>query len=278
MYLTSLNLVKLIKGEMSNFIESIKKSLRPIKRRLEAFFPRNWRVSPPIAQLFLGGLFVTRYSLVNFPSLFSPKTAHACVYKVALYDRDGFCVGKKKITVGPFGSFEIVPSYIFGEELPDFGMITAKILSASPLFFLDRHLGRITSHIYALFLDKAGNSSVLVHPQTTIGNKVADNVSWKSGVLWDSNNIKKITAFQINPTPYPIESKLFLFSANANKELAKVSHIIPPMGSKMVSWDLEAIGLSNTKFTIGAFGLPTPNAKPIVLTYFDDGTFTGMHS
>ncbi len=263
---------------MSNFFETIKKSLRPIKRKLECYFPRNWRVSPPIVQLFLGGTFESRYSLINFPSLFSPKTAHRCVYEIALYDREGFCVQTKKIMIAPFGSFEIVPSEIFGGNLPDLGMVTARIRSSSLFFFSDKHLGKITSHIYALFLDKAAESAVLVHPQTSISGKLAEKVSFRSNVLWDSNNIKKVTAFQINPTSHPVEASLFLLRENSNVELAKVTHVIPPMGSRAVTWDLEDLGLSKSRFTLGAFGLSTHNAKPIIFTYFEDGTFTGMHS
>ena len=253
---------------MSNFIGGIKNLLRPIKRRVEDFFPRNWRVSPTIAQLFLDGSFESRYSLINFPSLFSPKATYRCVYEIALYNQDGFCIGNKKIRIEPFGSFEIVPSEIFGEKLPNFGMLTARIRSAYFLCFLDKHLGKITSHIYALFLCKEQNSAVLVHPQTTISKKLADNVSWRSGVLWDSTKIKKITAFQINPTPRPFESTLLLLEGDEKKELSKVSHTIPPMGSGMFTWDIEAIGLGNAKFTIGALGLSTPNAKPIIFTYY----------
>lgn len=265
---------------MSKFIDNVKKLLRPTKRRLDGFFPRNWRVSPPVAQLYLGGTFESKYSLVNFPSLFSPKTARDCIYEIALYDHDGSCVRKKKIRIQPFGSLEVVPKEMFGEDLPNFGTFTARIRSVTPFFFLDRHLGKITSHIYALFLDKYSESSVLIHPQTTLSNEKIEKFSWKSSVLWDSYKVKKITAFQINPTPYLVESTLFLISVNGKLEeyFGEVSDVIPPMGSRMVSWDLEAEGLSSEKFTIGAAGVSTHNAKPIVLTYFEDGTFTGMHS
>lgn len=265
---------------MIKFSDSVKNLLRPVKRAIERFFPRNWRISPPITQLYLGGSFESRYSLVNFPSLFSPKTAQSCLYEIALYDRNGFCVEEKKIQIEPFGSLEIVPSKIFSKKLPDLGIFTARISSVSPFFFLDRHLGKITSHIYAFFLDKTSESFALVHPQTTTSNQLIEQAFWKSAVLWDSESIKKITAFQINPTTHSIRTTLFLINQNGSpvKNFGEVSDVIPPMGSRMVSWNLEASGLSNTKFTIGALGLSTHNAKPIVFTYFEDGTFTGMHS
>jgi hypothetical protein len=236
-------------------------------------------VSPPIVQVYLGNEYETRYTLVNFPSLFSPKTAYTCIYEVALYAENGSCVGKQSIEIKPFGSFELRPSEVFGEKLPKLGMFSARIRSASPLTFSDKHLGNITSHIYALYSDKAQQSLALVHPQTTITNTTASNVYWKSGFLWDSSSIKRVVAFQINPTPLPVETTLFLFSdADALKRVDERCAVIPPMGARKVEWDLSILELTGRFFSIGAVGLATPNAKPIVLTYFEDGTFSGMHS
>jgi hypothetical protein len=50
------------------------------------------------------------------------------------------------------------------------------------------------------------------------------------------------------------------------------------MGARKVSWDLPDIGLTHGLFSIGANGLPTKNAKPVLLTRFEDGLFSGMHA
>jgi len=264
---------------MTTLAQSVKSIFRPLKRKLEANLPRNMRVSPPIAQVYLGGEYESRYSLINFTSLFSPLTAYTCIYDIALYAADGSCVGTRSIPIKPFGSYEVRPSEIFGRNLPDVGMFTARIRSESPFEFSDKHLGKITSHIYALYSDKAQQSFALVHPQTTVSDVCADKIEWQSAVLWDSNSIRRMVAIQINPMPVPIETTLFLFrDGEAIKRLDEKRGIIPPMGARKVEWDLAAAGLTEGLFSIGAIGLPTANAKPIVLTYFADGTFSGMHS
>lgn len=264
---------------MTVLVQSVKNIFRPLKRKLEANLPRNIRVSPPIVQVYLGGEYESRYSLVNFPSLFSPLTAYTCIYDIALYGADGSCVGTRSIPIKPFGSYEVRPSEVFGNNLPDMGMFTARIRSESSLDFSDKHLGKITSHIYALYSDKAQKSFALVHPQTTVSSVSADKAEWMSAFLWDSGNIRKVVAIQINPTSRPIESTLFLFrDGEAANRVCEMRGIILPMGARRVEWDLTEAGLRKGLFSIGAVGLPTANAKPIVLTYFEDGTFSGMHS
>jgi hypothetical protein len=118
-----------------------------------------------------------------------------------------------------------------------------------------------------------------VHPQTTISSAGADKEEWISTFLLDSGSIRKVVAIQINPTSRPIESTLFLFrEGEAANRVCERRGVIPPMGARRVEWDLAEAGLQHGLFSIGAVWLPTANAKPIVLTYFEDGTFSGMHS
>jgi hypothetical protein len=264
---------------MAALVRGVKNILRALKRKLESYLPRNMNVSSPIVQVYLGGEYESKYSLINFPSLFSPLTASSCIYDVALYGSDGSCIGRRSIPIKPFGSFEVRPAEIFGENLPDLGMFTAKIRSASPLDFSDKHLGKITSHIYALYMCKAQRSFALVHPQTTISGKSAGKVEWKSAVLLDSNKIRQLVAIQINPTNFYAESNLFLFrDGEENIRLSEMNAKIPPMGARKVEWDMTEDGITEGQFSIGASALTNPNAKPIIFTYFEDGTFSGMHA
>ncbi len=264
---------------MTALVQAVKNILRQFKRKLEGSLPRNLNVSSPIVQIYLGGEYETRYSLVNFPSLLSPMTAYTCIYDIALYSKNGSCVGKRSISLEPFQSYEVRPSEIFGENLPDLGMLTAKIRSASPLVFSDKHLGKITPHIYALYSDKERRSLVLVHPQTTLVNKASKNQEWRSGVLLDSNKIKRVIAIQINPSKQSAKSTLFLYrEGEERKWLGEMNGEILPMGARKIEWDIAKTGISKGNFSIGANTLLSPNAKPIILTYFDNETFTGMHA
>jgi hypothetical protein len=217
--------------------------------------------------------------LVNFPSLYSPRTARPCVYDVALYAADGRRVGRHSLRVETFGSLEVRPEKLFGPNLPPLGMFTARIRPANPLTFAYKHLGLVTSHFYALYADREGSSLALVHPQTLVNAPRGENTNWRSGYLLDAERIRKLVAIQVNPTSQAVDTGLYLVRASASTQhVGDENGLIPPMGSRRVVWDLPAIGLTQGLFSIAARGLPTNNAKPILLTYFTDGSFCGMHA
>jgi hypothetical protein len=263
---------------MSSLWVNAKTVLRPFKRSLEHHLPGGLRVAAPVVQAYLGGEYVTRYTLVNFPSLYSPQTAHACVYDLALYTADGRRVGSRTLRIAPFGSLEVRPEDLFGANLPDLGMFTARIRSSNRFTFAYKHLGVVTSHFYALYADREGSSLALVHPQTLVNAARGENMHWQSGYLLDAGSIRKLVAIQVNPTAEAVDVGLYLFRPGASSEqLCAMDGTIPAMGSRKVIWHLPAIGMTRGLFSIAARGLPTNNAKPILLTYFANGSFTGMH-
>jgi hypothetical protein len=264
---------------MTSLIARTKDVLRPLKRRVDKVLPRTLRVAAPVVQAFLGGEYQTRYTLVNFPSLYSPSTAHPCIYDVALHAADGSLIGRRELRIAPFGSLEVRPEEIFGTDLPDLGMFTARIRSASALTFAYKHLGTVTSHFYALYSDRKDTSLALVHPQTLVDAVSGSQMAWQSGYLLDAGKIRKLVAVQINPTSTAATSSLHLFRAGADAEhLGTRTGTIPSMGARKVSWDLGDIGLTHGLFSIAAHGLPTTNAKPVLMTHFADGSFSGMHA
>ncbi len=264
---------------MSSLIVRTKDVLRPLKRRIDQVLPRPLRAAAPVVQAFLGGEYRTRYTLVNFPSLYSPSTAHPCIYDIALYSADGRRIGRRELHIASYGSLEVRPEEIFGADLPELGMFTARIRSASALTFAYKHLGTVTSHFYALYSDRKDSSLALVHPQTLINAASGAQMAWESGYLLDAARIRKLVAIQVNPTSAAAASSLHLVRADADAERIDIrTGLVPSMGARKVSWDLTAIGLTRGLFFIAANGLPTTNAKPVLLTHFEDGSFTGMHA
>lgn len=261
---------------MTSLATSAKNILRPFKRKVESLIPKRLSVKPAIVQAYLGGECESRYTLVNFPSLYSPSKACPCIYDVALYGPSGNCIGERSLTIEPFGSFEVRPGELFGINLPEFGMFTAKIRPANP--WSDKHLGQIASHFYALYEDKAHKSFALVHPQTFVNAPCGGQVEWVSGYLMDCSKIRKVTAIQINPTDQFAETTLYLFrDGEVGNHISEMKGMIPPMGARKVEWNLTEAGFTEGLFSIAAIGLPTDNAKPILLTHFEDGSFSGMH-
>jgi hypothetical protein len=264
---------------MSSLWITTKDVLRPVKQSVERRLPGRLKAAAPVVQAYLGGEYATRYTLVNFPSLYSPQTAHPCVYEIALYDGGGSRVAGCNVRIAPFGSMEIRPEQVFGPDLPDVGMFTARIRPANPFTFAYKHLGVVTSHFYALYADRGGTSLALVHPQTLVNAPPGENIDWRSGYLLDAGKIRKLVAIQVNPTRRAIDAGLFLVRAGEPAvHLADMDGMIPAMGSRKVVWDLPVLGLTGGMFSIAARSLPTNNAKPILLTYFADGSFCGMHA
>lgn len=255
---------------------SAKNLLRPLKRKVESILPKRLSIKPPIVQAYLGGEYESRFTLVNFPSLYSPLNASSCIYDIELYDSNGCCIDKRSLTIEAFGSIEVRPSQFVGGSLPDVGMFTARIRPANPASY--KHLGEISSHIYALYSNKANNSFALVHPQTYINAPCVDGQEWVSGYILNANKIRKIIAIQINPTGKNVDTNLFLFREGIEaSRIGEMPGLMPPMGARMVEWDLTKVGINDGYFSVAGIGFPTNNAKPIILTYFEDGSFSGMH-
>jgi hypothetical protein len=264
---------------MSSLWVNARDVLRPLKRSIEHHMPGRLKVAAPVVQAYLGGEYETRYTLVNFPSLYSPQTPHACEYHVALYASDGERIGRRTLRVEKFGSVEVRPKELFGPNLPVLGMFTARIRAANSFTFAYKHLGMVTSHFYALYADRDGSSLALVHPQTLVNAPRGENMQWRSGYLLDAAKIRKLVAIQVNPTPQAADVSLYLVRAGAGSmRLGDMDGRIPAMGSRKVVWDLPALGMTQGLFSVAARGLPTNNAKPILLTYFADGSFCGMHA
>jgi hypothetical protein len=100
-----------------------------------------------------------------------------------------------------------------------------------------------------------------------------------TSLIYDAGKIRKLVAIQVNPTATPTTSSLHLIRAGVDAERIGVqTGTIPAMGARMVSWNLPDIGLTRGLFFIAAHGLPTTNAKPVLMTHFADGSFTGMHA
>ena len=254
----------------------LKNKFRPYKRKLQAIF-RRMSVAPAVIQVYVGGDYETRYTLVNFPSLYSPLKSCACFYDVELYGDDGECFGKGSLELKPYGSVEVIPSMLFKRKLPDYGFFSAKIRPQKK--FVYRHLGQIRSHIYALISDPLQTSFVLIHPQTFIGQETTENYQWLSAVNIDARHVRKIIVFQPNPTSKLFKSKYYLFSYINNKKqkIADFDILIPPMGTIKIEWDLNILDVYDGFVSVAASALPTSNGKPILFNYFKDGSFTGMH-
>jgi hypothetical protein len=264
---------------MSSLWIAARNTLRPVKTAVDRHLPRRLKVAAPVVQAYLGGDFETRYTLVNFPSLYSPANAHPCLYDVALHAGDGRLIDGRRVRIAEFGSVEIRPDELFGGGLPEVGMFTARIRAAGLMEFGYEHLGTVTSHFYALYADRSGSSLALVHPQTLVDAPRGENAAWRSGYLLDAARIRRLMALQVNPTAQPADVSLFLVDAGKPQErLQEQGGPIPPMGARKISWDLPAIGLTQGLFSIGARGLPTNNAKPVLLAHFADGSFCGMHA
>jgi hypothetical protein len=257
-------------------IKTLKNLLRPLKKALKKILPNRLVVGPAVVQAYLGGIYETRYTLTNFPSLYSPLHATPCTYIIEIYDESGNLCASKKIFIDVFGSLEVQPKELFGDKLPDLGLFSARILPQNPNSLA--HLGKINSHFYALYSDKEHNSYALVHPQTYINEPRSEQQEWISGIFLDASRVSHISAIQINPTKKSVETNLFLIL----DESIVLDHcnrpgIIPPMGTRCVRWNIAELGFDNGNIVVAGRGLPTNNAKPILLTFFKDGTFSGMH-
>jgi hypothetical protein len=231
------------------------------KKILQNVLPRAFNISEPVVQIFVNNDEVrTTYSFTNFPSLYSPKTAAEYFYQIKLYSPNGKLFAQTKIKVPPFGSTYFVPEQYFGKELPEFGMITAEIKPKNIFYNSDKHLGKITSHFYAMFMDKGMNSVGVIHPQVRIKRKARNQKSWVSNQVIETKGLVKIVNYQLNPTGVSLNSNISLVELGGKVIETQKNKLTPYSSSKNV-WNNFA---NCQKVTFRIDKISAANAKPLI--------------
>ena len=102
------------------------------------------------------------------------------------------------------------------------------------------------------------------------------NGSWVSKIKINPDYLSHIDVHQINPSSEAVNSELNLLSDDLSI-LDKRDITLNPHGSRIEKFDVRKYG-SHKLLSIGIKGLTGRNAKPLLMFYFKDGTFSGWHS
>jgi hypothetical protein len=245
-------------------------------RRIRRISPGPVDVDSPICQLFIGGPDKRSvYTLINFPSLFSPASASACSYKLKLYDQDGAEVARQSVTVPPRGTVELRLETIFDVALPEIGLLSAQITAGSWLSYANRHLGPIRAHFYAMYHDAGMRSMAIVHPQSIMWKERPVPESWRSTLVICPDKLSALEIYQINPTPMEAQTEISLRNLDG-APLVSSPALMPPRGTRRISWSMSDFGESK-HVAISSEALTAPNAKPLVFQHHRAG-FSAGHS
>jgi hypothetical protein len=235
------------------------------------------QVTDAIVQLFIGsGGKNSTYTFINFPSLYSPQFAVPCRYEVSLFDPSGRRVAQEKIDVPVYGTAEVRLEDLFKKELPEFGMVSARILPFPGLKNPYPTLGRMTSHFYAIYSDANARSLAVVHPQSRFGVRSHAELKWTSNLLLALRDLKELEIYQINPSPDRVRTDLLLQDEQGNVLKHELSSV-PAYGTRRVVWPVADLQ-GHENVLIGLNGLTAQNAKPLVFGIFNDATFNACHS
>lgn len=249
-----------------------------IAGKLLPYLPRQFSLSPPVCQLYLHESFrSTRFTLLDFPAVFSPSESNRYYYEVAAYRRDGTLAGRDEVDLQGRGTREFgVGDTSFSKRLDEWGLFTAQLRPRTRFGYKDHHLGRLTSQFYALYHSLDWQSLALVHPQVTLGLGSAPAMRWSSGQRINTSNLSTIEVFQINPTNLDVSSKLLLNDSYGNS-YAGSSDSVPALGTRRLTWSTLALP-KDRLLHLSAEGMTCANAKPVVFCHFLDGSFNGGHS
>ena len=254
-----------------------KRDLKTTLKSLAAsVLPRNSFPGSNVAQLFLnGGGIETEYTFTNIASLYSPKTGQPYVYTLTLHDGDGRRARSTVVTVPVHGTRALRLSDVMKGPLPDRGLLSVSLRSASALFYGDKHLGRVNPHFYALYRSVESGSYALIHPQAAIGATPVPAGEWRSTQLIDTARVRSLRIFQINPCLSPATTSLRLCGLDG-EVLQESTATLPPLSSREVEWPLFDF-TARPFVVVGMKGLPGPNSKPLVFNVFFDGSFSASH-
>lgn len=245
--------------------------------KVRRWLPRNLRRGEPVLQFFLNGFGkVTKYTFVNFPSLYAPGTAHGCIYDLVLRDQTGVVAGRTSIEVPPAGTAELVLSDVISGPLPELGVVAAQIRSPRHLDYGDRHLGTVRSFFYAAYHDEAMGSISVIHPQTAAYRSVPERFPWRSNMLLWPSRVMSFELLLMNPTPAEATTDLRLVGPDG-ATVASSKGAIPALGARRVVWGAEHFR-HLPYLNAAADMLAAPNAKPLVFLNFESGAFSAAHS
>ena len=222
----------------------------------------------------------TSYSLTNYPSFLLPKLLGSVGYEISLFDESGKLVFSKDIEVPKYGSAKIVPAEIYEGKLPERGIFQAN-LKASRFSLLDKYylrlLGMVTSHFYTMFYSPNFESLALIHPQTVAPVPDSDEKSnfWYSQYLIHVPSVAKLEVFQINPckSAYPLNLKLM---NTKGQVIAESTDQVPGYGIRKVVWEKPT--LADQEYLYLASDTLRGNEKPILFSYYSDGSYTALHT
>ena len=235
----------------------------------------NFRTCLPntiVTQLFVNDeQITTQYTIMNFPSLLSPQNAYAVKYIIKVFSGEKRELLNKTYILNPFQSKNI--TFEDEADLPHLGIVTIEMQPLSLFSKPDYHLKRLTPHFYTKFISKNHDSIGLVHTQTRFNIK-GHTHHWKSSLRIDPSMLKKVVAYQINPTTKPFENNLSLHTHHDGKILESKRFQF----KKLSAMKQEYIINNEELLYIGVDQTTTPNAKPLLFLYFQDDTFTVVHS
>lgn len=219
----------------------------------------------------------TNYTLINYLSFYYPKNKSNCQYKISIFDNNGQSLGSKWISMKPYGSKLIDPASYFGKTLPKCGMFSAKIYFGSPLNFkAHRNIERLDSPFYATFIQNKLTSIEVVHTLNKLNLPSLPNGHWISKIKINPEYLNHIDVHQINPSSEVVNSELNILS-NDLSVLDKRFITLNPYGSRIERYNVKNYD-SHKLLSVGVKGLTGRNAKPLLMFYFKDGTFSGCHS
>lgn len=248
---------------------------RIINTKLRFHFPRGFNLSPPVLQLFLGGEWKSSFSIVNFPSFFSPETPAEYSYEISLHDEFGIRKRTQTVRLSPFGSSNIEPGLWGGCDNIRLGMVSFQIKPESIFFRADRHLGVIKPQIFAYYQNLSNRALGLIHPQTSLIKKSLGSVNWTSNQVVDLAVTKTINLFQINPSHQKYQATLAIKCIETSETIEEKQVSIPPLGATCSQFNFSDNG---SKVYVSASQLPGPNAKPIIFVTQKTGAIFASHT
>ena len=242
--------------------------------QVKNWFPRTYRMGPPVMQLYLHDKEIdTRYAVQHFSSFYCERGTYELIFRVRLYSAMGKEVAQKDFTLSYLQSQEIVPSECF-DKVPEIGMCTIELKTKEFQLYPDRHLGILKPFFYALYHTRDFSSMGLVHPQSAVFIKETPKIPWLSAQFMETGGLSKIVSYHLNPTVREFKTGIYLQGQNNKLQSREIT--LSAMGVSKEEWNIKECG--ERLLRIGCDSLSTPNAKPLLFLYFEDGSFSMSHA
>jgi hypothetical protein len=262
---------------MSWLPPKVTKSLQDLKQRL----PLRLMQAPPVVQMYLNDSHTQSFvGLHNFYSCLLPEVDTAAQVELRFYSPAGKPIARTALELRHFAARAVDVKALLDRNNIDspHGVVTAQITPRAPRRRVYRELGEVSAQFFVFFRDRDAGAVEQTHPLSTTDPRSQPSPPFCSSQILSTDKLRRLIAFQYNPTPRPHTLEHSLVDAQTGEPVARQTLQLSGLGSARSVFELSELGRLPSQLLFCVDALPSANSKPMLRRVFDGGLHSMSHA